>query len=302
MSLIKGRKTEREAATEVAGSKSPLIKKDKISFSSGGNLSELLEEEAETEKEEEAEAEASNIVVIPTVEVKKETRPPETEEELFSQPEVEIDTTELIEAAERQAAEIIQNAQREAKKLIEESKLYCQSAMSQAEREGFVQGKEMGIEAGKKEAAEMIGAAKDLMDQIIKERELILKNAEPEIAQLAIKIAEKIISAEVSTKPEVVKSMVKAVVEKIRDREQVTIRVSPADADAVRNNREVYAKLVDGLKHLEIVSDPKVERGGCIIETNLGNVDGRISTQLSSLELAFKEVDFIEPADDTEEN
>ena len=48
--------------------------------------------------------------------------------------------------------------------------------------------------------------------------------------------------------------------------------------------------MVEGLKKLDVVVDSGVDRGGCIIETDLGNIDARISTQIHTLELVFDKV------------
>jgi len=133
--------------------------------------------------------------------------------------------------------------------------------------------------------------ARNVLQQTVKERERILSRSETEIAGLAIRVAERIISCEVTTNHDVVVNMVKTALERVKDREQVQIRVNPQDYEVVRANREVFAALVEGLRNLEISQDPRVERGGCIIETNLGNVDARISTQLAALELAFRGVE-----------
>jgi flagellar assembly protein FliH len=48
--------------------------------------------------------------------------------------------------------------------------------------------------------------------------------------------------------------------------------------------------LVDGVKNFSILEDPGVEAGGCIIETNLGYVDARISTKLAVMQDALFKV------------
>lgn len=195
---------------------------------------------------------------------------------------------EIIEEAERNAEEIIKKARAEAKKLIEETKLYSQSAFAQAERDGFVKGKEEGFEAGREEMGNLIKEAKSVLQQAMRERELLIRSIEPEIARLAIRIAEKIIQTQVEINEDIVVNMIRAAVEKVKQREEVIIKVNQEDYEYVREKKDVFACMVEGLKTMEVVVDPGVERGGCIIETNLGNVDARINTQIQTVQLAFE--------------
>ena len=44
------------------------------------------------------------------------------------------------------------------------------------------------------------------------------------------------------------------------------------------------------IRTLEVHEDPRVEQGGCIIETRLGFIDSSISTKLASIEAALFKV------------
>jgi flagellar biosynthesis/type III secretory pathway protein FliH len=197
----------------------------------------------------------------------------------------------IIEEAEKKSEEIIRKARAEAKKLIEETKLYSQSAFAQAERDGFVKGKEDGFEAGREEMSSLIKEAKSVMEQTLRERELLFRSVEPEVAKLAIRIAEKIIQTQVEINEDIVINMIRSALDKVKQREEVTIKVNQADADYVKSKKDIFARMIEGLKTMDIIVDAGVERGGCIIETNLGNVDTRISTQIHTLELAFEKAD-----------
>jgi len=43
------------------------------------------------------------------------------------------------------------------------------------------------------------------------------------------------------------------------------------------------------LRSLEIVEDARIERGGCVIEMEVGSVDARIDEQLREVERSFLE-------------
>lgn len=193
----------------------------------------------------------------------------------------------LIEEAEKKAEDIVKKARAEAKKLIEETKVYSQSAFAQAESDGFEKGKEEGFESGRGEISNLISDAKNTLNQVLKERELLLRSIEPEIAKLSIRIAEKIIKYQIDIEPDTVVSMIRSALDTVKQREEVIIKVNQEDYYYAKDKKDVFASMVEGLKTLDIVVDSSVERGGCIIETNLGNVDARISTQIHTLELAF---------------
>jgi len=55
----------------------------------------------------------------------------------------------------------------------------------------------------------------------------------------------------------------------------------------VKEHRQDLITLLDGIDHLEITDDQRVGKGGCIIETNAGNIDARIETQLEQVEKAL---------------
>jgi flagellar assembly protein FliH len=313
LTIIKGsRKDQESSGAAPAGSRKTggIIKHWEIPEApepppdmSADESAEAAEEISESPKEEVEEAEDRKVVMIPTGEPKKEpTRPKAKEEPQVpppppTPPPPPVDKV-IIEEAQRKADQIISDARAEAKKLLEESKLYCQSAFAQAEREGFEVGRLAGIEAGKEEIKGLIDSGRSLINQTLREREKLLRSCEPELAHMALKIAERIINTEVTQNPEAVIEVVRASLDKIKNREEVTVRVSPQDLEHARKNREVFEKLIEGLKSLDIVEDHKVERGGCIIETNLGNVDARIITQIAALEIAFKDVEAAYGPDD----
>lgn len=243
---------------------------------------------------------ARNMVMIPTTDkppqppAKEEPQPADDGEFQVEQPNQmsSVDVEALIAEAEQKgrekAAKIIEHAQAEAKKLIDQAKIYGETAKSEAHREGMKQGKEDGYREGLAQFTAMMEEAKKLINQIITERQKVLEAAEPELASLSIDIAKKIIGAEIETNPEVTMNVVKEAVSKMKSREQVTIKVHPDDLEHVQENRDVFMAIIEGIRELTIETDNRVDRGGCLIETNLGNTDARISTQIGAIELAFK--------------
>jgi flagellar assembly protein FliH len=271
-----------------------LIKGNKPTFPAGGvqPASVIKKSQAYLTKDQ-VEDNLEEVVTIPSSEPKSAaaTQLSRGEPKTEAPAVPKIDPIKILEEANQKAQEIIVKAQEEAKKLLEESQLYCQSAYAQAQRDGFEEGRQQGYEEGRQEARAIIEEARELLAQLHSERERTLLSLEPEVAKLAIKIAKEVIQSEVNMNQEVVLNIVKNALGGLKGREEVILHVNSEDKDLVEQQSKMLEKFLEGVKTFAIVSDSRVERGGCIIETNLGNVDARISTKLQTLTAAFKEVE-----------
>ena len=75
----------------------------------------------------------------------------------------------------------------------------------------------------------------------------------------------------------------------VRNQQHVTIRVAPADEKAVREGlASMLASVPGGASFLDVVPDARLERGACLLESELGVVDASLETQLKALENALR--------------
>ncbi len=199
---------------------------------------------------------------------------------------VEAQAQELLEQAQSQAQEIVQNAQNEASQIREEAEKEAAEIKERIKEEAIDEGKREGEEKVK----EYVEEAFSTLNSAIDEKSNIIKAVEGEIARLSIKIAEQIIRSEVVTNKEVVMNIIAEAINRVSDRDNLIIKVNREDLDYVKANKDKISGIVDGIKNLTILEDTQVEEGGCVIETNLGFVDARISTKISLIEQAFKKV------------
>jgi hypothetical protein len=77
---------------------------------------------------------------------------------------------------------------------------------------------------------------------------------------------------------------------KVKTRGDVIIRVNLNDLKLTTEHKEDFIKLMEGAKSVQIVEDTTVDSGGCIIETDFGEIDARISSQLAELENKILEI------------
>lgn len=106
------------------------------------------------------------------------------------------------------------------------------------------------------------------------------------VAKVSIKIAEQILHRELKEQSTIV-SVLKASLSKILGANKIMIKVNPKDFDLLNTN-DVVNTLNTGLAKIKIEMDNNIEIGGCVIETEIGNVDGRISTQINEIKKRFE--------------
>lgn len=226
---------------------------------------------------------------------------PQVQQVVYQQPAQPVDQA-IIEEAQQRAQQMMQEAQAAANQMLMEYQQQAQMMMEQANQQiqqaaeqvqrqaqeiGFQQGYEQGLQQGgltaQQQVYQQLVESRDIFIQAIKQRHLMLASAEPELARLAVKVAEKLLGQELAQNPEAILGVVRQALSGIGDREQVTIRVNPVDYDKVVEHRSSFEKMIEGLKKFDVVADAAIDAGGSSIETNLGNIDARLNTRVSAL-------------------
>ena len=62
------------------------------------------------------------------------------------------------------------------------------------------------------------------------------------------------------------------------------MRVNLADVKLTTEHIKDFIHQDENIKNISVVEDSSVEKGGCIVETDFGAIDARISSQLNELE------------------
>ena len=105
--------------------------------------------------------------------------------------------------------------------------------------------------------------------------------------RLAFMISEKIIRAELSNKS-TIEETIQNSLKKVMGSNNIIIKLNPDDLKIL--NEKTNKFIADGnLSRIKFEPDNSIEKGGCYVETEIGNVDARISTQLSELKKHFEE-------------
>ncbi len=205
---------------------------------------------------------------------------------------------QIIAQAQMEAQQIVQQAQMAAQQMMAEAQANLQQELEavrqQAAQQGYQEGIQQGVQAGQEqgmaESTQRVGHLKMEFVELVLARRKVLAAMEPEIVHLAVEIAEKIVGMELSTGREIITGIVKQALATLKERDEVVIRVNPSEVDSIKANQAAYEAMIEGLKRFEVIPDGAIEAGSCSIETNLGNVDARIATQLEAVRNGLDEM------------
>jgi flagellar assembly protein FliH len=168
-----------------------------------------------------------------------------------------------------------------------EQQAYCRG-FDDGVRSGFEQGEKAGSEAVRLKLEHGLRSC----DLMLKELEGLRRKAagevESELVELALAVSRKIVQHEVGIAPEVVAGIVRQALNRVEQAARITIRLNPAD---VKLLSEISPPLTAGRPdagRIALEADEGISRGGCLIETESGEVDARLERQFQVVEEAFR--------------
>jgi len=144
--------------------------------------------------------------------------------------------------------------------------------------EAFAQGEKAGHEMGMKKVEPLIEKLNQYLASLENLKQELLGRVERFATLLALIFAESIVLKECSEHREVTLSMIRKALEACEERGECLIRLPKDDAWMVS---------ALGATAWKIVPDEELREPGFVIETNFGDIDGRISKQLQELKREF---------------
>jgi flagellar assembly protein FliH len=138
-----------------------------------------------------------------------------------------------------------------------------------------------------KKNAEMQAAIDALMESIARQYKEFQTAAEHHVVRLAVAIAERIVKRTVALDHEVVLRHIHEAMKRVVGVDRIRIRINPADEEFIRAHRAELLTSADAVRELTLEADETIARGSCVLESDAGNVDASITTQLERIEAAL---------------
>ncbi|MBD3265006.1 MAG: hypothetical protein GF375_07875 [Candidatus Omnitrophica bacterium] len=178
-------------------------------------------------------------------------------------------------------------AEQQAKEIIEEARKNSQAVKEEAFRKGLEEGKaeaeRLAEEKFRRLFEEDIKKVRDLAEQITVSFSEAVRKSQNSLVKIALDVAKKVIKDESKNRKDVVINMIKEGLSRVSERGEVKIKVNPDQLPQVKKSREKFLASLEEIDKFEIISDPGIETGGCVIDTNSGSIDLRVGKQFSEV-------------------
>ncbi|MGO8695064.1 MAG: flagellar assembly protein FliH [Rectinemataceae bacterium] len=190
----------------------------------------------------------------------------------------------IRQEAEEEAARILGETEKRVAELESGARAKLDAAEREAAKKGREEGRETGYGEGKAEVERLIGRLHVILDRAMDKRAEILEQTEAQVVELVLLVARKVVKVISENQKSVVVQNIGQALRKLKTKSDVIVRVNLADLQLATEHIKDFVQMTENAKKMTIVEDSTVDRGGCVIETDFGEIDARISSQLHELE------------------
>lgn len=163
-----------------------------------------------------------------------------------------------------------------------QAKPAVQAVASNAE-EAFSRGRQAGLKEAEERFEKSVQSLAKGLEEVSHLRESILTNSSRDMLRLVLSIARQVIHREVTVDPEIVLSTIDMALQAAVESDSFTVCVHPDDLAVVEERKPLFLASIKGLQNIYVKASPDIERGGCLVESQLGEVDATIAGQLEEV-------------------
>jgi len=159
---------------------------------------------------------------------------------------------------------------------------------AQKEQQAWSKGHETGQAearaAFEQQAAKLREEFTKALHDFAAERDTYFQRVEEQVVRLTLAIAHKILHREAQVDPLLLTGILRVALEKIGSNTNTRLRAHPSD---IKVWRDYFAQARENFPAPELIGDPEIQSGRCVLETELGTTEIGLETQLKEIEQGF---------------
>ena len=184
--------------------------------------------------------------------------------------------TELLQKSDKLSSDIIKLQMQ-----IEEGQKEFEIRLQQQTKEAFEEGERQGYEKAKNEMQKEIESLKaqyansiKKLDDLYEKFSKHFEELKEKMSEAVFEIAKEVISKEISKNSKsVAYALTNELLDDIKDASKITLRVNPEDYEYIKEKFQE-------IENIEVSKDDAVSKGGVILLSDAGNIDGDIRTRV----------------------
>jgi flagellar biosynthesis/type III secretory pathway protein FliH len=145
---------------------------------------------------------------------------------------------------------------------------------------GFADGQRQAIETAQARVNQSLAIINNAINQVQTVASVAPSMLEENIAALATIVARQIVAREVATSPDVITELVRRTLTEFPIDQALRIRVNPLDLTMLTAANAQDKQPITGARETSWFADPRIARGGCLVEGRDRIIDGRIDAAL----------------------
>lgn len=159
----------------------------------------------------------------------------------------------------------------------------------QAKEMGYKEGYEIALQEVERKYQTMLNEANEITFLAKEEYDKTISKYQQAIVQLAVAIANKIVTTSIEEKPEYFSKLVETAILDLKDSSNVELHVHPSQYKFIMEQKEEFEQIVRNEDVISIYINKQLQPNSCIIKHPYGQIDVSVDTQLEQIRQALEE-------------
>ena len=155
--------------------------------------------------------------------------------------------------------------------------------------EAYARGRQEGLALAEARLESTIQSLTQGLEDVCRLRESLAKSGTQDMFRLVMAVAEQVVRRQIEVDQNVILSVIKSALQASVRSDSYRVRINPADLETVTRQKPLFLASISGLKNLSIETDQAIAPGGCRVDSELGDVDATIESQLDAIRQALAE-------------
>ena len=194
----------------------------------------------------------------------------------------------ILNIANEESEKVLNASKVKSDDILKETEAKKEEIIKKAHKEGFDKGHQDSFNNYKPTLEKTLVKLEQIISQAINKRNEIIESSEKQLGDISIAIAKKVIKSISESDQSIIIRNVTEAIRKIKGKTRITIRININDLELITHHKDEFHQMLNNIEQVNILEDPNIERGGCVIETDFGEIDARISSQFNKIETAIK--------------